>query len=78
MANPRFPSRRLAGSLLLVFAGPVAIPFLLTAQAPPAPEESKGAIANTKLPAEVQAQLEKLEDTLNAARAAGDAKAEAT
>jgi CHAT domain-containing protein/uncharacterized protein HemY len=78
MVKPRFPSMRLAGSLLLVFAGSVALPSLLIAQAPPAPEESKAAMANTKLPAEVQAQLNKLEAALKAAQAAGDQKAAAT
>jgi CHAT domain-containing protein/Tfp pilus assembly protein PilF len=77
MVNPRFLSQQLAGGLLLVFGGYVVLPCILTAQAPPVTAQNKSAMGTAEMSAPVQRQLDKLEDALSAARASGDAKAEA-
>jgi CHAT domain-containing protein/tetratricopeptide (TPR) repeat protein len=76
MANARFPYCRFAGGLLLVLAWTLALPFSLNGQTTPATTQNSAA-AEPQLPAEVQAQLDKLQDALKAAHSADDAKAEA-
>jgi CHAT domain-containing protein len=77
MVNARLPSRRSNGSLLLVLAGALLLlPSNLTGQTAPAPAQS-GTAAESQLPAEVQAKLDKLQADLKAAQNKGDAKAQA-
>jgi hypothetical protein len=77
MSNARFCSYRFTGSLPLVLAGIIlALPLSLNGQTTAATTQNSAA-AEPQLPAEVQTQLDKLQDTLKAARAADDAKTEA-
>ena len=71
--NLCYAPRRVAFSLLLAAVGCSMLPPLLSGQATPT---QGGAAANAQLPAAVQAQLDKLEADLKAARTAGDSKAE--
>jgi hypothetical protein len=74
MLHARFPSRSFTCGLSLLLAGTLLLPSHLDGQATPA---SGGAAAGAQLPAEAQAQLNKFDNALKAARAAGDAKAQA-
>ena len=76
MANAPFSSGRFAGGLLLVLAGTLGLPFSLNGQTTPATTQNSAA-AEPQLPAEIQAQLDKLKDALKSAQAAGDTQAEA-
>jgi starvation-inducible outer membrane lipoprotein len=75
MANARLCSNRFACALALVLSGTLALPLSLMGQATPATTQNRTA-AEAQLPAAVQAQLDKRQDALKAARAAGDARAE--
>ena len=84
MLNACTNSRLSIAGLLLVMSGCLVLPFALTGQTVPAPASAQslssaqyGLAASAPLPAAVQAQLDKLAGELKAARAAGDAKAEA-
>jgi CHAT domain-containing protein len=81
MLNSRFVSRVFTHRLLLVLAGYLVLPLALNGQANPTPQrsaqEASAQPSSVQLPPAAQAQLDKLEDELKAARAAGDAKAEA-
>ena len=76
MANAPFSSGRFAGGLLLVLAGVLGLPFDMRGQATPATTQTSTP-AEPQLPTEIQAQLDKLQEALKAAQAAGDANAEA-
>src|SRR5580698_2543352 len=73
-ANSRLPMP----GLLLVMAGCLVLPLALAGQTPAPPSSPAQKNPSPPLPAAVQAQLDKLTDALKAARAASDAKAEAT
>jgi len=72
----RFACERHIPCLPLVLAGILLLPFNLTGQTTPASAQG-GAAASAQLPAEAQAQSDKLEDALMAAHAAADTKTEA-
>jgi CHAT domain-containing protein/predicted negative regulator of RcsB-dependent stress response len=75
MLNPCANTRLPIAGLLLLMAGYLVLPLALTGQTAPSPtEQAPGA----PLPGGVQAQLDRLTDALKAARAANDAKAEAS
>jgi hypothetical protein len=79
MVNFRIPFRGLGLGFLLV-VGVFSLPGDLCGQTSVAPAQSTTNGSDTsgaeKLPAVVQAQLDKLEEALKTARAAGDAKGE--
>jgi CHAT domain-containing protein/Tfp pilus assembly protein PilF len=77
MLRTSFLLRRLAGSLLLFLSGTLVLPLSLTGQTVLAPPQTGGA-AGAQLSAETQAQFDKLEGALKAARTAGDRRAEAS
>jgi CHAT domain-containing protein/uncharacterized protein HemY len=66
--------------LLLSLSASLAHPLLLNGQTQagtsPLPAQAQVSAVSAKLPADVQTQLDKLEDTLKAARARGDRKSE--
>ena len=75
MARGRFQFRLFGSLMLLVVAGAMLFPQCLAGQTAAARTQSDAA-ADTPTRAEIQALLEKLEDALKTARAAGDAQAE--
>jgi CHAT domain-containing protein/Tfp pilus assembly protein PilF len=74
-------SRLSIAGLSLVLAGCLVLPSSLSGEHDPAPQqtdqEASPQPATVQLPAATQAKLDKLQDALTAAHAAGDAKAEA-
>ncbi len=81
MLNACVNSRLPIACLLLVVAGCLVLPFELNGQEDRAPQlsgqEASPQPSSAELPAAAQARLDKLEDALKSAHAAGDEKAEA-